>query len=107
MLGLTHKGHLGPGADADVTIYTPNADIERMFELPRCVLKSGEIVIDQGEVRASFNGATHHVSPEYDDAAIPTIRDWFEAHYTIQFRNYPMQDEELLGKMITVPTTDP
>ena len=107
MLGLTHKGHLGPGADADVTIYTPNADIERMFELPRCVLKSGEIVIDQGEVRASFNGATHHVSPEYDDAAIPTIRDWFEAHYTIQFRNYPMQDEELLGKMIAVPTTDP
>ncbi len=107
MLGLTHKGHLGPGADADVTIYTPNADIERMFELPRCVLKGGEIVIEQGEVRASFNGATHHVSPEYDNDAIPTIRDWFEAHYTVQFRNYPMQDEELLGKMIVVPTTEP
>ena len=107
MLGLTHKGHLGPGADADVTIYTPNSDIERMFELPRCVLKSGEIIIDQGEVRSSANGATQHVSPEFDDAAIPIIREWFEAHYTVQFRNYPMQDEELLGKMVSVPMTSP
>ncbi|MCX7406567.1 MAG: formylmethanofuran dehydrogenase subunit A [Planctomycetota bacterium] len=107
MLGLTHKGHLGPGADADVTIYTPNSDIERMFELPRCVLKSGEIIIDQGEVRSSANGATQHVSPEFDDAAIPIIREWFEAHYTVQFRNYPMQDEELLGKMVSVPMISP
>ena len=107
MLGLTHKGHLGPGADADVTIYTPNSDIERMFELPRCVLKAGAIIIDQGEVRSSANGATQHVSPEFDDAAIPIIREWFEAHYTVQFRNYPMQDEELLGKMVSVPMTSP
>ena len=34
MLGLTHKGHLGPGADADITIYTPGPDIKAMFELP-------------------------------------------------------------------------
>ena len=26
ILGLEHKGHLGPGADADVTIYTPDAE---------------------------------------------------------------------------------
>ena len=107
MLGLTHKGHLGPGADADVTIYTPGSDIERMFELPRCVLKSGEIIIEQGEVRLSLNGATQHVSPDYDEAAIPVIREWFEAHYTVQFRNYPIQQEELLGKMVEVPTTTP
>ena len=43
MLGLTRKGHLGVGADADITIYTPNSDIEQMFELPRFVLKAGEI----------------------------------------------------------------
>src|SRR5207245_1848795 len=39
MLGLTHKGHLGVGADADVTIYTPGPDKRAMFELPRCVSK--------------------------------------------------------------------
>ena len=26
MLGLSHKGHLGVGADADVAVYTPGAD---------------------------------------------------------------------------------
>jgi formylmethanofuran dehydrogenase subunit A len=37
MLGLSHKGHLGPGADGDVTLYSPDDDIQRMFELPRYV----------------------------------------------------------------------
>ena len=35
MLGLTTKGHLGVGADGDVTIYGRNDDIQLMFELPR------------------------------------------------------------------------
>src|SRR6478752_2869206 len=47
-LGLRDKGHLGIGADADITIYTPNADIQLMFELPRVVIKAGEIVVEQG-----------------------------------------------------------
>ena len=34
MLGLRDKGHLGPGADADVTIYAPDDDKERMFACP-------------------------------------------------------------------------
>ena len=41
ILGLKNKGHLGPGADADITIYTPDPNIETMFELPRYVIKSG------------------------------------------------------------------
>jgi formylmethanofuran dehydrogenase subunit A len=41
-LGLDHKGHLGDGADADITIYDNNpADPKRMFESPRCVIKGG------------------------------------------------------------------
>src|ERR1700736_2535077 len=51
ILGLKNKGHLGPGADADVTIYTPSADKRAMFELPRFVIKAGEIVVEQGEIR--------------------------------------------------------
>ena len=35
ILGLSQKGHLGPGADADVTIYAPDDDERRMFALPR------------------------------------------------------------------------
>ena len=51
ILGLTNKGHLGVGADADITIYTPDENKETMFELPRYVIKSGQVIVEQGEVR--------------------------------------------------------
>ncbi|MEI8378480.1 MAG: formylmethanofuran dehydrogenase subunit A [Planctomycetota bacterium] len=104
MLGLTHKGHLGPGADADITIYSPQSDIERMFELPRYVLKGGEVIVEGGEVRRSVDGVTLHVKPAYDDGAIPSIREWFESRYSVQFANYPVDDEDL-GAQVEVATS--
>lgn len=104
MLGLTHKGHLGPGADADITIYSPQSDIERMFELPRYVLKGGEVIVEGGEVRRSVDGVTLHVKPSYDDGAIPSIREWFESRYSVQFANYPVDDEDL-GEQVEVATS--
>ena len=103
ILGLTQKGHLGPGADADVTIYSPQDDIEKMFEMPRYVLKRGEIIVENSEIRQSIDGSTLHVHPTYDRGAIPTIRDWFQSRYTIQFDNYAVDDEEL-GQQIEVST---
>ena len=95
MLGLSRKGHLGPGADADITIYTPQADIERMFELPRFVIKGGEILIEEGEIRQTISGVTLQTAPVYDDEVIPAIRKWFDSSYTIQFRNYSVEDHEV------------
>ena len=74
MLGLKHKGQLGPGADGDVTIYTPNADKRAMFELPRYVIKAGEIVVEKGEIRQDLYGQTLHVSPAYDEGLVPDIK---------------------------------
>ncbi len=90
MLGLKHKGHLGPGADGDVTIYTPGADKKAMFELPRYVIKSGEVIVEQGEIRRDVYGRTQHVAPVYDEGVLPDIKKWFETYYTIQFANYPV-----------------
>lgn len=104
MLGLTRKGHLGVGADADITIYTPSDDVEQMFELPRYVLKAGEVLIENGEVRQSVDGITLRTAPHYDTGAIPSIREWFDAHYTVQFRNYSVEDHEI-GPTVIEPTT--
>ncbi len=95
MLGLDRKGHLGPGADADITIYQPDDDIQRMFELPRYVLRRGEIVVDGGEIRSTLNGRLLHVAPGYDAGCLPDIQEWFEQHYTVQFRNYPVDPSYL------------
>src|SRR5678816_3321426 len=39
LLGLRDKGHLGVGADADVTVYARAEDASRMFATPRYVVK--------------------------------------------------------------------
>jgi formylmethanofuran dehydrogenase subunit A len=107
ILGLTHKGHLGPGADADVTIYTPSNDRRAMFELPRFVIKAGEIVVEQGEVRREAFGKTLHVAPGYDEGLLPDIQNWFEEYYTIQFANYPVDESYLAhgGVVVDCRTT--
>jgi len=49
--GLPHKGHLGPGADADVVLYRPQADLAAMFALPARVYKAGRLVVEEGHLR--------------------------------------------------------
>ncbi len=102
MLGLMHKGHLGIGADADITIYTPSTDIQAMFELPRFVLKAGEVVVEQGELRRTPFGPTLVVNPEYDVGVVPGIEDWFESNYSVRFANYPVTDDYLLHGWTTI-----
>jgi len=95
ILSLQNKGHLGPGADADVTIYTPHENKEVMFELPEYVIKSGRIVVEKGEIRENLLGKTLHVAPEFDPDIETDISEWFEQFYSIRFRNYPVSDAYL------------
>jgi formylmethanofuran dehydrogenase subunit A len=66
-----------------------------MFELPRFVIKSGRILVEQGDIRAVIDGKTLHVSPEYDPTSETDIAQWFEQVYSVQFRNYPVSHEYL------------
>jgi formylmethanofuran dehydrogenase subunit A len=95
ILGLPQKGHLGPGADADVTIYVSHENREQMFSLPRYVIKSGTVVVEDGEIREDLQGKTIHVAPEYDRAIESDIAEWFEQYYSVRFRNYPVTDAYL------------
>ncbi|HEY5311001.1 MAG TPA: formylmethanofuran dehydrogenase subunit A [Pirellulales bacterium] len=95
ILGLTDKGHLGPGADADVTIYTPDANPAVMFELPRAVIHAGRVVCEHGEIREPLIGKTLFVEPDYDIGVEPDIAQWFDRNYSIQLKNYPIDDDEL------------
>ena len=96
LLGLASKGHLAPGADADLTLYNPDADVERMFQLPRHVIKAGELIVENGELRREPFGKTLHVAPEFDPALEPIIARWFDDHYSLRFWNYAV-DESYLG----------
>ena len=88
LLGLANKGHLGPGADADVTIYTSDADRAKMFATPRYVLKSGSLVVEEGQLRRAPAGQRLAVRPQYDAAVTKDLRRFFAEYATVAFENY-------------------
>jgi formylmethanofuran dehydrogenase subunit A len=103
-LGLKNKGHLGVGADADVTVYEPQDDVEAMFSRPRYVIKAGEVIVEDGRLLQDRPGRTLYVRPDYDPGIRPAVRKHFEETYTISFDNYAVQEEYLLHGEV-VPCT--
>jgi len=94
-LGLPQKGSLGPGADADVAIYNDNKDVYQMFSHPRYVIKGGEVVIEEGEIRKVVEGKGLLVQPHYDEKIHDYIRPKFQQYYTMAFDNYPVELERI------------
>lgn len=97
LLGLTNKGHLGVGADADITIYDEMEDKEAMFNAARYVVKSGQLFINNHEFCSDYTGRVFHVAPQFDTAIEDKIRPFFEDYYTIQFDNYAVDDRYVHG----------
>jgi formylmethanofuran dehydrogenase subunit A len=96
LLGLRDKGHLGAGADADVTIYDDRADREEMFATPRYVIKGGRVVVRDGELVEALAGDLLRVAAPYDPAVEEVLRARFEERYTVQFESYPVREPWLL-----------
>ncbi len=103
LLGLKDKGHLGVGADADITIYDKDPDQEKMFSSPRYVIKDGQVLVEDGHFRQEYFGRTFYVSPAYDPGIEADIRKHFESFYTVAFENYPVQLEHYLPNPAVVP----
>jgi formylmethanofuran dehydrogenase subunit A len=90
ILGLARKGHLGIGADADVTIYAADADLSTMFATPRYVVKGGTLVVEEGQLRRAPAGRRLHIRPGYDAQVERGLREFFDRYSTISFDNYPI-----------------
>ena len=95
-LGLPQKGHLGVGADADVSIYNDDPRPDRMFGYPRYVLKGGEVVLEEGRDPPDAAG------PRVSSSSRPTtrqieeyLRPVFQQYYTMSFDNYPVEMERV------------
>jgi len=88
LLGLTSKGHLAPGADADVTIYANEPDRAKMFATPRHVLKAGTLVVEDGQLRRAPAGRRLSVRPEHDRAVTRDLKRFFDDYACVSFENY-------------------
>jgi formylmethanofuran dehydrogenase subunit A len=94
-LGLRDKGHLGVGADADVTIYHDRADREEMFATPRYVIKAGEVAVEDAELRRSDDGLLLSSHAPFDPEVSRVLEPLFGDRYTVAFEHYPVRDPAL------------
>jgi formylmethanofuran dehydrogenase subunit A len=88
LLGLKDKGHLGVGADADITVYADDADRAKMFATPRYVIKAGALVVEEGQLRRAPPGRRLAVRPAYDPAVTRDLKRFFDEHASVSFENY-------------------
>jgi formylmethanofuran dehydrogenase subunit A len=94
-LGLAERGHLAPGAVADVVVYRPGSDVAAMFRAPAHVFKSGVEVARDGAILAVPSGVTQLVRPVYDKQIEGHVRRFFDDHMTIGFDHFPLSAGEL------------
>jgi formylmethanofuran dehydrogenase subunit A len=94
-LGLSDKGHLGIGADADVTIYHDRADREEMFASPRYVIKGGELAVEDGDLRRADDGLLFSGRAAFDPDVSRVLEPLFGERYTVAFEHYPVRDPAL------------
>ncbi len=106
ILGLPEKGHLGIGADGDVTVYDlnptevdPSKDHKKVkdaFAKPKYTIKAGEVVVRDGEITAVPQGRTYWVDASVQEEHAAKVKadliEKFAKYYSIQMSNYMVQD---------------
>ncbi len=95
LLGLTNKGHLGLGADADVTLYNPSSDYQQMFAMPKHVFKGGQFMIRDFELVFMPLGKTFAVQPAGGEFAEPDFEQWLRRYYTIRPEHFRIASAEI------------
>ncbi|MEX2216818.1 MAG: formylmethanofuran dehydrogenase subunit A [Phycisphaeraceae bacterium] len=99
VLGMMHKGQLGPGADGDVTIYDEGlagsgggGDWQRIFESPRYVIKGGHVLVEDGELREAVDGARMCSSVTASEQGSRHLREWFDQHGSYDVSQFGIRD---------------
>jgi formylmethanofuran dehydrogenase subunit A len=95
LIGLNDRGHLGVGANADITVYTDQENREAMFAKPDYVFKNGELVVKNGTVVKVVWGATHTAKPAFDIGVEKDLKDYFDRYQTIGLDNFKISDAEI------------
>ena len=96
LIGLNNCGHLGAGAQADITVYTEQANKETMFAKPDYVFKNGELVVKNGVVTKVVWGVTHVAKPAFDIGVEKNLKQYFDQYHTIQLDNFKISNDEML-----------
>lgn len=110
-LKLENKGHLGVGADADISVYDinpkktdPSVDYKKvrkaMFKAAYTI-KGGEVVAERGIIKKCKIGKTFWVQPKVSEdltqSIMPELTEKFKDYYTINIGNYGVPESYLVN----------
>lgn len=97
-LGLAHMfGSLAPGMEGDVAVFAYNPEtaedpelIEKAFSNAQYMIKSGEMVINEGEIISNGKKRTFWVDAKVNEnpQVMRDITEKFKRYYTVTERNY-------------------
>lgn len=111
LLGLNDRGHLAPGAIADIAVYDPrgrgkrgntpgafaarpSADYRATFADAALVFKRGRLVVRSGEVIARPEGNAQIVQPEFDSRITDTVKRHFDRFYSLKLSQFAVTDAD-------------
>jgi formylmethanofuran dehydrogenase subunit A len=66
-----------------------------MFATPRYVIKAGELVVDDGELRRVQDGVLLSSRAGFDPDVAGVLEPLFGDRYTVAFEHYPVRDTAL------------
>lgn len=106
-LGLSDKGHLGVGADADIAVYNVNPNetdpsreymtVRRAFKRAAYTVKGGRLVVRDGEVLKEVKGETMWLNVQVSEQMKMTdeTEKKFREYWTVEYENYPVPENYL------------
>lgn len=99
LLGLPDRGHLRPGATADIAVYHEQDDKAAMFRHAELVFKDGIKVVEQGSVTQVTQGRTHAVAPQFDKDIERPLRDYFDRYHLMRMDNYALKPDQMAEQL--------
>jgi formylmethanofuran dehydrogenase subunit A len=98
LLGLADRGHLNPGARADVAIYRDDPDRTAMFAAAAHVLKDGRSIVEAGEIVAWSFGRTLSVAVEPDATMARRADAYLDGRYGAGLASFAVPDDAFPGR---------
>jgi formylmethanofuran dehydrogenase subunit A len=95
LLGLKDRGHLGPGAIADIAVYRKHKDIAKMFGAAAHVFKNGEEVVRDGEMIKLRWGKALRLNPPPEKAMMRRLESYHEQRYGLSLDWFTFPDAAL------------
>lgn len=95
LLGLADRGHLGPGAVADIAVYRKGRDIKKMLGEAALVFKDGDLVVKDGVVTHYRWGKALRLNPPPDTAMVKRMQAYHEDRYGLSLDWFTFRDSAI------------